>query len=721
MLAVCLVALFASGAANLPGKYTDAENNESTSFLPSDAESTEVLRITEELQGGEQAPVVIVYRREGGLTEEDQARIAADREELNTAIEENRDDIYRAVSPFAEPRPSESGDAALLIGNITGDGDGDTILDPVDDIRERVSDPGGGLEVKVTGPAGFAADAIKVFENINGTLLGSALLLVVVLLILIYRSPIFLWIPLFAVVFAEVATRSIGYGLTEIGVTVNGQSSAILSILVLGAGTDYALLLVSRYREELRKHEDKHEAMALALRTAGPAIVASGATVICALLCLTIAEVEGTAGLGPIGALGIAVAMVTMLTLLPALLVICGRRAFWHPPMGRWGNGIPHFGDEGADETHGPWRRVGERVARSPRRIWVGTVALLAVCALGVLTIDTGLTEADAYRDEVESIEGQELLALSFPAGASAATEVIVPPGGDVQAVTGALEGADGVAQVLPTDVSGPPGTLVNAVLEPEPYSTAAFDLIPGIRAAVKEAGGPERAGRRAVGDPVRRAPGGRARHARDHPDRARRRAADPDPAAALAAGAAAADRDRDPLVRGGARDQHRDLRRHLRLRRRRPVVPAVRLHLPGGAGDRLQHLPDGARPRGDDAPRDPPGHDPRPRRDRRRDHLRGHRARGHVLDPRAAAARVPDRDRVRDRVRRAAGHVHSPLGARAGAGARHRAEDLVAIAAGADRRRRRRHGRPRRREPASRAWACATAAPPAAEPIRES
>jgi putative drug exporter of the RND superfamily len=491
VLAVCLVVLFASGAANLPGKFTDAENNESTSFLPGDAESTEVLRISEELQGGEQAPVVIVYRREGGLTAEDEARIAADRDELNAAIEENRDDIYRAVSAFAEPRPSESGDAALLIGNIIGDGDGDTILDPVDDIRDRVSDPGGGLEVKVTGPAGSAADAIKVFENINATLLLSALALVVVLLILIYRSPIFWLIPLFAVVFAEFTTRSIGYGLTELGVTVNGQSSAILSILVLGAGTDYALLLVSRYREELRKHSDKHEAMALALRTAGPAIAASAATVICALLCLTIAEVEGTSGLGPIGALGIAVAMVTMLTLLPALLVICGRRAFWHPPMPRWGNGIPHFGDEGADETHGPWRRVGERVARGPRRIWVGTVALLAVCALGLLTIDTGLTEADAYRDEVESIEGQELLSKSFPAGASAATEVIVPQGGDVQAVSGALEQADGVAQVLPTDVAGPPGTLVNAVLEPEPYSTAAFDLIPGLRAAVKEAGGP--------------------------------------------------------------------------------------------------------------------------------------------------------------------------------------------------------------------------------------
>jgi putative drug exporter of the RND superfamily len=492
VLSVCLLILVASGAANLPGRYADAENNESTSFLPGDAESTEVLRLTDELQGGEQAPIVIVYRREGGLTERDLARITADREELNGAVRENPGGIYRAVSPFAEPRPSQAGDAALLIGNVTGNGESSTILDPVTDIRERVSDPGGGLEVKVTGPAGFAADAIKVFEGINGTLLGTALLLVVVLLVLIYRSPVFLWIPLFAVVFAEVATRSIAYGLTEVGVVVNGQSSAILSILVLGAGTDYALLLVARYREELRRHEDKHDAMALALRTAGPAIVASGATVICALLCLTVARVEGTAGLGPIAALGIAVAVATMLTLLPALLVISGRRAFWRPPMFGRDNGIPHYGDEGADATHGAWRRVGERVARSPRRIWVGTAAVLAICALGTLRMDTGLTQADAYRDEVESLAGQELLARSFPAGASAATDVIVPPGGDVTAVRAALERAPGVALVLPDPLEGRQGTLLNPVLEPEPYSTEAFGLIPGLRAAVKRAGGPE-------------------------------------------------------------------------------------------------------------------------------------------------------------------------------------------------------------------------------------
>jgi putative drug exporter of the RND superfamily len=486
---VWLVGIFlAAGPLNLPGKYSDAENNESTSFLPGDAESTEVLGIVEELQGGEQAPIVIVYRREGGLTAEDREQIRTDRQELNQAIETDRE-TYRAVQPFGPPQESPSGDAALLIGNITGDGESDTILDPIDAIRDQVSSDGPGLVVKVTGPAGFAADAIKVFEGINGTLLLAAVAIVLILLILIYRSPLFFWIPLIAVGFAEIATRSVGYLLTEVGVVVNGQSSSILSVLVLGAGTDYALLLVSRYREELRKHEDKHEALALAMRTAGPAIVASGCTVIAALLCLSLAEVEGTAGLGPIGAMGIAVAMISMLTLLPAMLAIFGRGAFWRPPVFGWSNGVPHPGDEGADETHGVWRKVGDRVAVRPRRVWMGTAAVLLVMALGLLTLDTGLTQADGYRDPVESIEGQDLLSQSFPGGANAPTEIFVPDRADVPAVTQVAEGFEGVAQVLPAD-EGPQGVLLNAILEPDPYSTEAYDLIPGLRDTVKEAGG---------------------------------------------------------------------------------------------------------------------------------------------------------------------------------------------------------------------------------------
>ena len=154
-------------------------------------------------------------------------------------------------------------------------------------------------------------------------------MLVLILLVLIYRSPIFWTIPFFTVLFAEVCARGFGYLLAEAGVTINGQSGGILPVLVFGAGTDYALLLVSRYREELRRHDSKHEAMQIALRNAGPAILASGLTVMAALLVLVFAEVNGTAGLGPIGAMGVGLAMIFMLTMLPAALVIAGRRAFW--------------------------------------------------------------------------------------------------------------------------------------------------------------------------------------------------------------------------------------------------------------------------------------------------------------------------------------------------------------------------------------------------------
>ena len=231
--------------------------------------------------------------------------------------------------PFVGPTCSSDGKAAIVTAYIKAEGEGERIVDPVKYWRDQLVDEEGGLEAKITGGAGFSADAIEVFEGINGTLLLAALSLVIFLLIVIYRSPFFFFIPLAAVIFAEILSRSIGYGISELGVTINGQSSSIMSVLVLGAGTDYALLLVSRYREELHHTDDKHEAMRTALASAGPAIFASAATVIAALLCLMLAKVNGTAGLGPIAAMGIACAALSMLTLLPALLTIFGRRAFW--------------------------------------------------------------------------------------------------------------------------------------------------------------------------------------------------------------------------------------------------------------------------------------------------------------------------------------------------------------------------------------------------------
>jgi RND superfamily putative drug exporter len=475
-LAVWLLIAFAIVAGDLPAKFDDAQNNESSSFLPGDAESTQALDATEQIQGDELLPIVIVYQRAAGkLDRADLERVASDRATLNA-------DLPPRTEPYGKPILSEDQSTALLEARVRANGESDTLLDPVEQARDRIeasAEPG--VETAVTGGAGFSADAVDVFESIDGTLLAATAGIVFLLLLIVYRSPIFWFFPMFAVGLAELATRGVGFGLTEIGVTVNGQSASILPVLVFGAGTDYALLLVARYREELRIHEDKHRAMAEALRRAGPAIIASGLTVIAALLCLTLAEVEGTAGLGPIGATGIAIAMVSMLTALPAVLVIAGRWAFW--PF------IPHVGDHKADETHGVWRRIGEGIARGPRRVWIGTVAVLAVMALGWLNLDTGLTQTNNFRNDVESVRGQHLLEHAFPAGASAPAYAIVPDRERAAAVAEALASQDAVADVR-VGREGPPGQLLQITLADDPYATSTYDQIPGLRQVAKEAGG---------------------------------------------------------------------------------------------------------------------------------------------------------------------------------------------------------------------------------------
>ncbi|HYP56045.1 MAG TPA: MMPL family transporter [Solirubrobacterales bacterium] len=577
-----LAIFVAAGPAELPTRFEEAENNESTSYLPGDAESTKALEATEALQKGELAPTVIVYRRESGLTAADRRTIVAD---VGAMTEERFPGVVadgataaaggrrsdgapptvpgqpRDYAPFVGPVVSKDGKAAILTAYINAEGEADRIVDPVQAWRDEVSDPGGGLEVKITGGGGFSADAIEVFESINGTLLLAAVSLVVFLLIVIYRSPMFFFIPLAAVMFAETLSRSIGYGVSELGVTINGQSSSIMSVLVLGAGTDYALLLVSRYREELHRTEDKHEAMRTALASAGPAIFASAATVIAALLCLMLAKVNGTAGLGPIAAIGIACAALSMLTFLPALLTIFGRRAFWpfvphtgatapgphsisdwgrrHVTEGsafvahlyvvlaclvvllllplvlvNWvlrrlsGRRIPslivgpldraiftpyevrrHRSEEVADETHGFWKRVGDRVAAGPQRVMLGSIAVLLIFCAGFAFFSTELTSEDSYRTEVESVEGQELLDKSFPSGTTALTDVVVTEPDRVDAVRREVAAVEGVDSVSRPVASGPEGVLVQATLEPNPYSTEAFDLVEPIRDAAHETG----------------------------------------------------------------------------------------------------------------------------------------------------------------------------------------------------------------------------------------
>ncbi len=473
-LVLALWLLLVAALSPLAGKFESAQENDPATFLPGDAESVRVLDAEAGFADGDPTIATVVFRNAAGLTADDRSAVDAIAAELAASEVAGLGNPLPAI-------PSEDGKALLVNVPIDANDDIDVLVDGVDEIRATLDGAlPDGLEGKVTGPAGFSADATAVFEGINSTLLFSAAALVFALLVLIYRSPIFWVFPLLAVFFAEGVVRGLGYLLASSGVVINGQVGGILLILVFGAGTDYALLLTARYREELRLVEDKHEAMRIAVRQAAPAILASAGTVVAALLCLTVAEVNTTAGLGPVGAMGIAVAAIAMLTLLPALLLIGGRRAFW--PF------IPRHGSEDT-AARGLWSRLGTWIAPRHRRVWIGTALALGVMALGALTLDDELTSSNGFRGSVEAVQGQKILQQSFPAGASAPTRVLVLPGGDVDAALAAARSSAVVAEVGEPE-TGEPGTRFEVTLASDPFSKKGFGSIEPLRADLRAAAG---------------------------------------------------------------------------------------------------------------------------------------------------------------------------------------------------------------------------------------
>ncbi|MEV1068640.1 MMPL family transporter [Streptomyces sp. NPDC050263] len=477
VLGLWVVLLFLT--APFASKLTDAQDNDAASWLPGSAESTQVLEISEDFRP-EQIPAVVVYAREAGLTAQDRARIAEDVGRLKQLTDhgirgaETRGPVYDRPT---EPR------AAQVYVPITMDEKGwERIAPAVDSIRGIVDDGAAGPAVHITGPGGTSADFSEAFEGIDSTLLLSAMAVVVVMLLATYRSPTLLIVPVLAVVAALFTAQALIYFLAEhAGLTVNGQSAGILTVLVFGAGTDYALLLVARYREELRRHEDRHEAMALALHRAGPAVLASGATVVLSMLVLLAAEMNSTRGLGPVAAIGVAVALLAMMTLFPALLVICGRWIFWPA--------IPHFGS--ADPTeHGVWARTGRGIARRPRMIWAVTALVLAICSLGLIQLRAeGISNADAFTGTPDSVTGQEVSEKYFPAG-SGDPLVIVSDQAQARQVGEAVAATEGV---VPTSLGLPPGTkpvhdgqvLFEATMTDPADSEAAKQTVERVRDAV--------------------------------------------------------------------------------------------------------------------------------------------------------------------------------------------------------------------------------------------
>jgi len=459
-------------AGSFAAKLNSAQQNDASAWLPKNAESTQVVDLAKRFTPSDVFPALVVYERtDGTVTAADQAKVAADVKRFAG--------VQDVTGEVLGPIPSEDRKALQVVVpiKVAEEGNGWEELAPrVEEMRSIARADAGGLAVYVTGPAGTFADFADVFSGFDSTLLYITAAIVMVILLLTYRSPVLWLLPLTCVFIALTAAQAVIYLLaTNAGLTVNGQSAFILTVLVFGAGTDYALLLTARYREELRRHADRHEAMAVALGRAAPAIIASAATVILSLLALLVAELSSTKSLGPVMAVGIAVGLFVMITLLPALLVIFGRWIFW--PV------RPTLGSPEPTER-GLWARIGASMAHRPRVVWLVTAVVLGALALGVTQLEAnGLQTKDSFRTDPESVKGEEVLARHFPAGAGNPVQVIgkAEAAPQLQAALSATPGVTDVKSQPPKDGYA----YVEGTLTTSADSQASFDTVDRLRSTM--------------------------------------------------------------------------------------------------------------------------------------------------------------------------------------------------------------------------------------------
>ncbi|MFP3712554.1 MMPL family transporter [Puerhibacterium sp. TATVAM-FAB25] len=536
LILAALVAWLAVGAVGGPaqGRLASVQTNDAAAFLPSDAESTRAAAAAAGFDDGESLPALVVVESEGGAELDADARRAVQAfaagladAPLEGAGDEGPATVGELLVEDPVAVPSEDGQAALVVVPLDAERSGERV-GPEEErlgslavaaLRELAAAPaedgglaGTGAQAWVSGPAGFVADLSTAFGGIDTLLLLVALGAVLVILALVYRSPVLPFLVILTAVLALALAGLVVYLLADAGVLVlNGQSQGILSILVVGAAVDYSLLVVARYREELRRVADPRTAVWRAWRASFEPIVASAATVAAGLLCLLLSDLSSNRSLGPVAAIGIAAALLAALTLLPALLVIAGRRSralFW-PRMPRY---VAPVGDPGGaagaaapagavDEVEGHrlWSRVARTVGRRDRVVWVACTVALAGAAAFVPTFDAeGTSEADVFLGQVDSVDGEEALQRHF-AGVSAQPAVVVAPEADLDAVVAAAEGTDGVSAVTPVaeepaaapgaPAQGPP-RVVDGTVRVDVTTTAPSDSQEAVRTveALREA-----------------------------------------------------------------------------------------------------------------------------------------------------------------------------------------------------------------------------------------
>lgn len=485
-------------------KISNVQENDNAAFLPDSAEATEagklIVKFSDQSLDLLPTLLILVGDLNPARNPEKFAEVNRFAQELGQKVlPQSGEPLSKYFAPGAPllAIPSQDGKAALINvqidSGIAGQNIGDEPALPmiIEFIRESMEREISGVESHVTGPGGIFADLFDAFGSIDTTLLRTTLIVVAIILILVYRSPVLWIIPLLNAGLALGLATMIVYYLAKSNlVDLNGQTQGILDVLVLGAATDYALLLISRYREELHRYESRFEAMRKAWRGVVEPILASGTTVVAGLMVLLLSDLSSNRGLGPVGSIGIISAMLASLTLLPALVVLFGRWVFWPK--------VPRF-DHEDEKLSGFWSKVGSFVDRKPKSIWITTTLVLLIFAGFSTTLkNDGLAQTEAFTSRTDSVIGLEKLGQHFPSGEGTPVEIVVDAK-DVGAVTSALGAIPNVANVSPVYIQDPATrqstgeikvvdgkVLLNAVLDVPADSTEAKKLIPQIRQTSK-------------------------------------------------------------------------------------------------------------------------------------------------------------------------------------------------------------------------------------------
>ncbi|GAA2992380.1 MMPL family transporter [Streptomyces fulvorobeus] len=481
---VLLVAWLGIGGTLGPyaGKLGEVATNDQAAFLPQNAESTQVIEAQKAFRQDETLPAVIVWTADG-----DGDVSAAHRASATDALA-SLTGVSGTVGQASPAVPSKDGQALQGVVQLRPD-----LGEELPVVLERLGEAAGqvpGTTARIAGPAASQADLSDAFAGIDGLLLGVALATVLIILLLVYRSILLPLVIIIGAVLALGLACGVVYALAERDIVrVDGQVQGILSILVIGAATDYALLLTARFREELERHGDRVTAMRAAVRESAGPIVASAATVALGLIALLLSDLTNNRALGPVGAIGIVCAVLSSLTFLPAVLVLLGRSAYW-PARPK-----PAGATDGSGKGRGVWPRVAALVDRAPRKVWAATLAgLLACAAFAPMLESKGVPLDELFVNDAPSVAAQATLAKHFPGG-SGNPAVVIAAAGTADQVTDAVAGTEGVASASPVTESGRPGggaplvadgkVRIDATLQAPADSDEAKETIARLRAAV--------------------------------------------------------------------------------------------------------------------------------------------------------------------------------------------------------------------------------------------